>query len=58
MDGESENTLTSVSENALESTDSNKTVVEKLVKATEYKLAGNDFFKEKNYKKAIRNYHR
>jgi len=58
MDGESENSLTSVSENALESTDSNKTVVEKLVKATEYKLAGNDFFKEKNYKKAIRNYHR
>ena len=58
MDGEAKESPISGCDSVLKPTDTNKTAEEKLVKATEYKLEGNVFFKQKDYKKAIRNYHR
>lgn len=38
--------------------DSNKKAEEKLISATELKLEGNNFYGQKNYKEAVRRYHR
>jgi len=55
---ETEESPVPMSENGPEQESSNLTAEAKLLKATEYKLEGNVFFKQKDFKKAIRNYHR